>query len=202
MASRLGGLFVSDVVCAARSASLPKCMTPPNQQSFDCQECNTTWCVRCSDKVGTAVASHQGFCDKHWDSAYWKDFAEEAALAGARACPQCGTYVAKDGGCSHVSCIAPNCQAHFCWKCVQAFSHVQLSPPAQGVVQTIQGEIVTISVDKNTWNTPCHTPPPKVVTYRAAHARSMLLENQVLEPNARLWVYSYVYDHIDACACT
>ena len=46
------------------------------------------------------------------------------------------------------------------------------------------------------------SPAPKVVTYRAAHARSMLLENQALEPNARLWVYSYVYDHLDACACT
>jgi hypothetical protein len=77
---------------------------------------------------------------------------------------------------------------------------VQSSPPAQGVIQTIQGDLVTILVDQQTWKTPCHTPAPKVVTYRAAHARSMLLENEKLEKNARVWVYSYIYDHLDACA--
>jgi len=195
---------IPDVIreCPAKCGFFGRVRATPHQQSFDCRQCNTSWCIRCSEKAGTAVASHQGFCDKRWDSDYWKAFAEEAALAGARPCPQCGTYVAKDGGCSHVSCTAPNCHTHFCWKCAQAFSHVQLSPPAQGVIQTIQGNLVTISVEQQTWKTPCHTAAPKIVTYKAEHARSMLLENEAFEPRARLWVYSYIYDHLDACACT
>ena len=194
---------IPDVIreCPTKCGFFGRVRPSIHQQSLECRQCNSSWCVRCSDKVGTAVASHKGFCDKRWDSAYWKAFAEEAALAGARSCPQCGTYVVKDGGCSHVTCSAPNCQTHFCWKCVQAFSHVQASPPAQGVIQTIQEDVVCIKVEQDTWNTPCHTPAPKTVKYRAEFARSMLLENESFEPEARVWVYSYIYDHLDACAC-
>ena len=108
------------------------------QETLECRECKSGWCMRCSDKMGKPVAAHKGFCDKRWDSEFWTAFATEATLAGARACPQCGTYVVKDGGCNHVACSAPNCQTHFCWKCVQAFSHIQASPSAQGVIQDIQ----------------------------------------------------------------
>jgi len=172
---------------------------PP--QPFVCQHCDTSWCTTCSDKVGTAVASHLGGCDKQWDPTYWRNFEKEATLAGARACPQCGTYVAKDGGCNHVRCMTPNCQAHFCWKCLQTFSHVPLSLPAQGVVQSMEEDLVTILVDKDTWKTPCHAPAPQHIVYRTAHARSMLVnQDEELKPKARVWVYSYVYDHLDACA--
>ena len=172
-----------------------------HQETLECRKCKTDWCMRCSDKLGKPVAAHKGFCDKRWNSEFWAAFATEATLAGARACPQCGTYVVKDGGCSHVACSAPNCQTHFCWKCVQAFSHVQSSPSAQGVIQDIQEDLVTIVVDKDTWHTPCHLPAPTLVKYKLEFARNMLLENEVFEPQARVWVYSYIYDHLDACAC-
>lgn len=172
-----------------------------HQETLECRKCKTDWCMRCSDKMGQPVAAHKGFCDKRWNSEFWAAFATEATLAGARACPQCGTYVVKDGGCSHVACSAPNCQTHFCWKCVQAFSHVQSSPPAQGVIQDIQEDVVTIAVDKDTWHTPCQLPAPTLVTYKLDFARKMLLENEVFVPQARVWVYSYIYDHLDACAC-
>ena len=195
---------IPDIIreCPSKCGVFSRAHTTPHQQSFHCEKCNTSWCIKCSDKAGTAVASHQGFCDQRWESEYWKAFAEEVVQAGARPCPQCATYVSKDGGCNHVACVAPNCRTHFCWKCMQAFSHVQLSPMAQGVIQEIRGDTVTIAVDPSTWKTPCHTPAPKIVTYRTAHARSMLVDSSPFKPQARIWVYSYVYDHLDACACT
>jgi hypothetical protein len=35
----------------------------------------------------------------------------------ARPCPSCSAPISKQGGCNHMAC--PNCQANFCWACMQ-----------------------------------------------------------------------------------
>ncbi|EAR88229.2 IBR domain protein (macronuclear) [Tetrahymena thermophila SB210] len=45
-------------------------------------------------------------------------------MQNTKACPNCKVAVEKNGGCQHMKC--PNCQAHFCWACLQIttnFSH-------------------------------------------------------------------------------
>ena len=99
------------------------------RDDMDCPVCDKAWCMACSHKLHTPVPVHKGFCQKQWDTDFWRNFATEASAAGARPCPQCGAFVVKDGGCNHLVCEAPRCGTHFCWKCAQAFSHVANSPP-------------------------------------------------------------------------
>lgn len=169
---------------------------------FECPTCDAEWCVKCSHNYGSAVKAHKGYCDKRWETPFWKEFAVQARDAGAKGCPVCGTFVVKDGGCNHITCEGPQCGTHFCWKCVQAFSPHQSSPQAQGIVVDIREDVVVISVRCDTWNLPCKTPCPEVVHYKPDFAQASLVEeagNETLKQGSKVWVFSYIYDHIDAC---
>jgi hypothetical protein len=183
--------------CPARCGTFSR--TFPQDNVFVCLECRQDWCATCSETLGRAVKSHKGFCAKHTDSPFWKEFAAEALEAGAKACPVCETFVVKDGGCNHITCQAPHCHTHFCWKCAQAYSHQQTSPYAKGVIVDVQDHVVVISILPETWTPPCMAPCPTIVHYKREFAQNMLLENETLQKNANVWVYSYIYDHIDAC---
>lgn len=191
---------IPDVIleCPARCGFFGR--SQQGDASLDCRRCRERWCTRCSDKFGELKKAHKGYCDKLWDTAFWNEFADEARRAGAKPCPTCGAFVAKDGGCSHVTCSAPLCQTHFCWKCTQAFSHHQNSPLAQGTVVDIDDALVTVAVTPDTWGTPCMTPCPSMVHVKRDFFPDLLLEHEILEKGAKVWVFSYIYDHIDACA--
>lgn len=183
--------------CPARCGTFGR--TFPQGNIFVCLECRQDWCVTCSEILGRAVKSHKGFCAKQVDTPFWKDFATEALEAGAKACPGCETFMVKDGGCNHITCKAPHCQTHFCWKCAQAYSHQQTSPHAKGIIVDVQDKVVVISILPETWEPPCMAPCPTMVHYKREFAQNMLLENETLQKNAKVWVYSYIYDHMDAC---
>ncbi|KAI6041629.1 hypothetical protein EDC04DRAFT_2667357, partial [Pisolithus marmoratus] len=36
---------------------------------------------------------------------------------GWKHCPNCKAAVQKMGGCNHMTCAAPGCNSHFCYKC-------------------------------------------------------------------------------------
>lgn len=173
---------------------------------FACATCAKEWCCACSDAdpENRPVEKHVGYCLSrlpHSDA--WKAFHKEATDAGAKACPVCKTLVVKDGGCNHVACPAPRCHTHFCWKCTHAFSSQQGSPMAQGVIEDVHpvsGDVL-VRVDPDTWHTPCLTPCPPFVRCRRSLANTLLLEEgNTCQKGARVWVYTYIYDHIDACA--
>lgn len=173
--------------------------TARGDPAMDCETCGQQWCTLCSRHAGHAQQTHAGFCVKRWDVAFWTEFADEATKAGAKPCPTCGAFVAKDEGCSHMTCVAPHCNTHFCWKCNQAFSHLPTSPPAQGTIIHIDADAVTIAVDPTTWKTPCMTPCPPTVTCKKSFFPQLLLPSHELNVGSRAHVYSYVYDHIDCC---
>ena len=172
-----------------------------NSSDLACPVCDKEWCLKCSSMLRTPTPVHKGYCHQQWDTAFWKEFTREATMAGARACPQCSTFVVKDGGCNHLVCGAPRCQTHFCWKCTQAFSNLAHSPPAQGVIQKIDDTTVTIAVDASTWKPPCRTPlPTRPIVYSLDFATRMLLDPQKpLQENAKVWAWSYIYDHMENC---
>jgi hypothetical protein len=169
-------------------------------QSLHCPLCMQRWCIGCTEASGVLQTAHKGFCVDKQDMTFWKTFAEQATEAGARSCPTCNAFVVKDEGCNHVTCVAPFCNTHFCWKCGLAFSHIQSSPQARGIIQNIDDDAVVVALDASSWKPPCMTPCPSTVTCKREFALNMLSPGQSLEVDAIVYVYSYIYDHIDACA--
>ena len=39
-----------------------------------------------------------------------------------RKCPQCNSYISREGGCAHMTCRIKTCEAHFCYCCEQQFN--------------------------------------------------------------------------------
>ena len=60
---------------------------------------------------------------------------------------------------------------------------------------------VTIAVDASTWKPPCRTPlPTRPIVYSLDFATRMLLDPQKpLQENAKVWAWSYIYDHMENC---
>lgn len=186
--------------CPARCGFFGR--TGRNDKVLDCSTCGQRWCIGCTEAAGCLRKAHKGFCLQKGDTAFWKDFVKEATQAGAKPCPSCDAFVIKDEGCNHVTCIAPFCNTHFCWKCGDAFSHIQSSPLAAGTITKIDEDRVTVKVHPETWRPPCLATCPETITCKRSFATDMLLPGQMLEVNASVYVFSYIYDHIDSCAST
>jgi hypothetical protein len=108
--------------------------------------------------------------------------------------------IVKDGGCNHIACLEPGCLSHWCWKCNKGFTNNKSSAPARGVVERIQDNVVTIRVLESTWVTSDMVPCPEIVMYRKEIAKAMRLDTNVeLGVGKEIWVYSYIYDHLDLC---
>ncbi len=176
-------------------------LSSSENKTLACPLCMQCWCITCTEASGVLQQAHKGFCLEKRDVAFWRTYAEEAKEAGAKPCPSCNTFVVKDEGCNHMTCVAPSCNTHFCWKCGLAFSHVQSSPRALGIIETIDDERAVVAVDASSWNPPCMTPCPKTVTCARHFVSDMLLRGgQTVEVGASVHVHAYIYDHIDACA--
>lgn len=70
--------------------------------------CHHRWCKFCRKEVGPCDKGHR--C-RNWrlDGLAWSK--------GWRSCPGCGVVVERISGCNHMTCIAPGCFVHFCYRC-------------------------------------------------------------------------------------
>ncbi|KAF8202188.1 hypothetical protein BJ912DRAFT_431850 [Pholiota molesta] len=102
----------------SRTVICPKCkqtMTVDRQDYFDnpimaCPftECCHRWCRDCGKEMDGRSALHH--CKN-------KKLDRLMRRKGWRYCPGCRTPIQKEAGCNHMTCGAPGCRVHFCYKC-------------------------------------------------------------------------------------
>jgi hypothetical protein len=72
-------------------------------------DCNHIWCKACQQTFIIGGPPHS--CDGT------SELDHLMKQRGWKYCPNCKTPVQRDGGCSHMTCISPGCNTHFCYVC-------------------------------------------------------------------------------------
>lgn len=72
-------------------------------------DCNHIWCKACQQSFVIGGPPHS--CDGT------SELDHLMKQRGWKYCPNCKTPVQRDGGCSHMTCISPACNTHFCYVC-------------------------------------------------------------------------------------
>ncbi|KAF9480532.1 hypothetical protein BDN70DRAFT_609099 [Pholiota conissans] len=102
----------------SRTVTCPNCKeitTMGRQDYFDnsvmtCSSsagCAHKWCRDCEKEVGDKEIHH---CKN-------KKLDRLMRRKGWKYCPGCRTPIQKETGCNHMTCGAPGCRVHFCYKC-------------------------------------------------------------------------------------
>ncbi|OCH90956.1 hypothetical protein OBBRIDRAFT_887305 [Obba rivulosa] len=73
------------------------------------QRCTYTWCKACSREIDIGGPKHS--CDGS------SELKHLMSQRGWKHCPGCQTPVERTEGCNHMTCMAPRCNTHFCYKC-------------------------------------------------------------------------------------
>ncbi|KAF8909307.1 hypothetical protein CPB84DRAFT_1765783 [Gymnopilus junonius] len=71
-------------------------------------QCGHMWCKSCIKTLASSQENHRcknGNIDRLMKRKGWKY------------CPGCRTPVQKESGCNHMTCGAPGCNTHFCYRC-------------------------------------------------------------------------------------
>eukprot|EP00930_Biecheleria_cincta_P089008 TRINITY_DN78269_c0_g1_i1.p1 TRINITY_DN78269_c0_g1~~TRINITY_DN78269_c0_g1_i1.p1 ORF type:complete len:484 (-),score=54.42 TRINITY_DN78269_c0_g1_i1:178-1629(-) len=81
------------------------------QSEMVCKECRCEFCYYHSN-------AHTGTSCEEYQRQMSREERETAqALEECKPCPRCGIQTVKNGGCNHMTCTAPSCQADWCWVC-------------------------------------------------------------------------------------
>ncbi|KAG0699977.1 hypothetical protein DFH29DRAFT_934380 [Suillus ampliporus] len=72
-------------------------------------ECDHIWCKACQQSIAIGGPPHS--CDGT------SELDHLMKQRGWKYCPNCKTPVQRDGGCSHMTCVSPGCNTHFCYAC-------------------------------------------------------------------------------------
>ncbi|KAI6014938.1 hypothetical protein EDC04DRAFT_2952186, partial [Pisolithus marmoratus] len=75
------------------------------------RDCSHVWCKLCHQTIVIGGPKHS--CDRS------SELDHLMKKKGWRYCPNCKTPIQKDHGCSHMMCIAPGCNTHFCYRCAK-----------------------------------------------------------------------------------
>ncbi|KAG1890792.1 hypothetical protein F4604DRAFT_372892 [Suillus subluteus] len=80
---------------------------------LDCPlpDCDHMWCKACQEALIIDGPPHS--CEGI------EELDKLMKQRGWRYCPNCKTPVQRDGGCTHMTCISPACNTHFCYTCGQ-----------------------------------------------------------------------------------
>ncbi|KAF9054462.1 hypothetical protein BJ165DRAFT_1306121, partial [Panaeolus papilionaceus] len=70
--------------------------------------CGQHWCKSCNKQIASSATKHR--C-KH------VNIDRLMRRKGWKYCPGCQTPIQKESGCNHITCGAPGCNVHFCYKC-------------------------------------------------------------------------------------
>lgn len=72
--------------------------------------CGAQWCRACHAKISV--------CEPTWHRCKRDSkFRRLMRRKGWRFCPGCRTPFLRDQGCAHMTCTAPGCHTHFCYRC-------------------------------------------------------------------------------------
>jgi len=72
--------------------------------------CGGMWCKKCMNRIDPTIGPHS--CDGQAEMDRYI-----STGSTTKRCPGCTTPTEKNGGCNHMTCFAPGCNTHFCWKC-------------------------------------------------------------------------------------
>ncbi|KAG2040575.1 hypothetical protein BDR03DRAFT_949223 [Suillus americanus] len=90
--------------------------------------CNHIWCKACQQSFIIGGPPHS--CDGT------SELDHLMKQRGWKYCPNCKTPVQRDGGCSHMTCISPACNTHFCYICGQNIVRSALQSDIRTAVAT------------------------------------------------------------------
>ncbi|KAG1886487.1 hypothetical protein F4604DRAFT_1646179 [Suillus subluteus] len=90
--------------------------------------CNHIWCKACQQSFTIGGPPHS--CDGT------SELDHLMKQRGWKYCPNCKTPVQRDGGCSHMTCISPACNTHFCYICGQSIVRSALQSDIRTAVAT------------------------------------------------------------------
>lgn len=86
-----------------------------------CRNCNEPFCFKCGfDHAPASCTNMKKFVALN--AAESKD--AQWLSKNSKECPQCSTYIQKDGGCNWVRCS--KCKYEFCWLCFKAIKHSEI----------------------------------------------------------------------------
>jgi len=71
--------------------------------------CQHVWCKLCQQTIDTFESQHS--CDGS------SELSHLMKRSGWKYCPGCKTPIQKESGCNHMTCMAPGCNTHFCYRC-------------------------------------------------------------------------------------
>ncbi|KAF8125317.1 hypothetical protein EV363DRAFT_1269943 [Boletus edulis] len=80
--------------------------------------CDHVWCQKCQQTIEPDGSKHS--CDGT------AELDHLMKQQGWRYCPNCKTPIQKFDGCNHLSCIAPGCNTHFCYRCGQTINRTAI----------------------------------------------------------------------------
>jgi len=89
-------------------------------------DCDHSWCKGCQQSVLIDGPPHS--CDGT------KELDRLMKQRGWKYCPNCKTPVQSGGGCTHMTCISPACNTHFCYVCGQTIVRSALQSDIQTAV--------------------------------------------------------------------
>ncbi|KAG1858039.1 hypothetical protein DFJ58DRAFT_637499, partial [Suillus subalutaceus] len=89
-------------------------------------DCDHIWCKACQQSFIIDGPPHS--CD---GTSELDDLMKQQ---GWKYCPNCKTPVQRDGGCSHMTCISPACNTHFCYTCGENIVRSALTSDIQTAV--------------------------------------------------------------------
>ncbi|KAN0094327.1 hypothetical protein V8E55_002614 [Tylopilus felleus] len=80
--------------------------------------CDHVWCKKCEQTIEPGGPNHS--CDGT------SELDHLMKQQGWRYCPNCKTPIQKIEGCNHLSCIAPGCNTHFCYRCGETINRTAI----------------------------------------------------------------------------
>ena len=107
----------------SRPSEFHYCPTPDCQQVYrtappdvvlQCPSCMIRICGSCH------VEFHEGKRCADPEKEEFRKFSEWSTGRDVQRCPECKTFIERESGCNHMTCI--RCRMHICWVCLETFS--------------------------------------------------------------------------------
>lgn len=108
--------------------------------------CNHIWCKACSRTIEIGGPRHS--CDGTSELRHLMD------QQGWKNCPGCSSPILKTDGCNHMTCIAPGCNTHFCYRC------------GETIVQSVLRREIQQAISAHYRGCPLIDVPPEIIRRR------------------------------------
>jgi hypothetical protein len=100
--------------------------TPDDLTNWECEECIGGRERARITQIITDRNIAQGINDADRIQAEIEAAVDAVKNKGIKPCPGCGTMTEKISGCGHITCLVPQCGAHWCYFCGGKFSPAEI----------------------------------------------------------------------------